>query len=351
MALEYVDDVSVHLGDEVLISEQCKSYLTGNPISNWSIVFWKTFANWLENVEAGLLCAATTKFQLYVVPYKKPGFAQQLSSISTDEEIDTALEDIRNKRKRLKKAPECESFLIKVLDGNIDHIRGIIRNFELVVEDSDPIQPIHDYLDATIRHDVREAAIKFGIGEANNTIDKAIRAGDPPLISAEQFRRRFRSFISANDSERFLHSLSEAPTDEVIESTLAGAPCFIRQLDLIDADIEHKTRAASDYLLATGDRTRWAEEGAVFEGSMKEYDSTLLRRHQNLQTEVDLSYDALNDKQRGLLLYTKCCGSNQIPLEGRVVPEHFMPGSFNNLADRREIGWHSNFDSLLDDEA
>ena len=50
VGLEYVDDVSVHLGDKVLHAEQCKSALSGNPTSiatrpkrlprSWKIAVW-----------------------------------------------------------------------------------------------------------------------------------------------------------------------------------------------------------------------------------------------------------------------------------------------------------------------
>ncbi len=84
---------------------------------------------------------------------------------------------------------------------------------------------------------------------------------------------------------------------------------------------------------------------------MNEYDSALLRRHQNLKTEVGLVNKSLSEKEQGRLLYSKCCQSSSIALEARVVPEHFMSGSLNALADRREIGWHPDFDKMLDDEA
>jgi hypothetical protein len=88
----------------------------------------------------------------------------------------------------------------------------------------------------------------------------------------------------------------------------------------------------------------------VFEGSMHEYDSALLRRHQNLKVDVGLAHKGLSEKEIGRLLYARCCSSSPIALEERVVPEHFLSGSLNALADRREIGWHPDFDKLLDDE-
>ena len=351
VGLEHVDDVSVHVGDKVVLAEQCKSALTGNPTSNWSIDFWKTISNWIDNSNAGLLSPESTIFQMYVVPQKSHGFSGKLSDLRTDNEIDAAVADIAKKRSKLASAPECEPFLLKVLGTDPSLRRHLIRNFFLVNSDSDPIAPIFAHLDATVRREMQEAAVRYGIGDALKLVDEAMRSGSPPVISASAFRKGFHAFISAHDSERFLHSLADAPTDEVIKSTITESPCFIKQLDLVDSDIEEKTRAASDFLRTTGDRTRWAEEGIVFEGSMNEYDSALLRRHQNLKTEVGLVNKSLSEKEQGRLLYSRCCQSSPMALEARVVPEHFMSGSLNALADRREIGWHPDFDKLLDDEA
>ncbi len=351
VGLEYADDISVHAGDKVLLAEQCKSALTGNPTSNWSVDFWKTIANWIENSKSGFISPESTSLQLYVVPQKKHGFSGRLSDLKTDNEIDAAIVDIVKKRGKLSSAPECEPYLLKVLGADPVLRRLLIRNFVLVNSDSDPISPILAHLDALVRKEMQEAAVRYGIGDALKLIDEAMRSGAPPVISASAFRKRFRAFISAHDSERFLHSLADAPTDEVIESTISESPCFIRQLDLVDANIDEKTRAASDFLRTTGDRTRWAEEGLVFEGSMNEFDSALLRRHQNLKTEVGLVNKSLSEKEQGRLLYSRCCQSSSIALEARVVPEHFMSGSLNALSDRREIGWHPDFDKLLDSEA
>lgn len=351
VGLEYVDDVSVHIGDQTVRAEQCKSSLSGNPISNWSPEFWKTLANWLDNIESGHLQPETTAFQMYVVPIKNAGFAGHLSSLSTDAEIDTALADIDKRYKKLTKIPACEDFYLKVFNADRDTVRNVIRNFTLLNFDTDPFASIYAHLDATLRPAIMEAAVKYGIGDAKRFIDEAIRAGNHPLLRASDFRKRFHAFISAHDNERFLHSLSETPSDEIIETTLLSSPYFVRQLELIEAGIGEKTRATSDFLRSTSDRTHWAEAGLVFENSMNDYDSALLRRHQNLKTEVGLAHASLTEKKQGHLLYVKCCNSSNIPLEGRVVPEHFLPGSLNQLSDRREIGWHPDFDKLLDEES
>ena len=350
VGLEYVDDVSVHVGGKTIRAEQCKSALSGNPITNWSPEFWKTMANWLENISVGVLEPKTTRFQMYVVPIKKAGFAGLLSALSTDSEIDAAIVDIQKRHDRRPKPPACEDDYVSVMAANSATLRDLIRNFDLLNADEEPLAPIHDHLAATLRPEIRETAAKFGIGDAKRHIDEAIRGRNPPVVNATAFRKRFHAFISAHDNERYLHSLSEAPSDEIIESTISGAPCFVRQLDLIDASVEEKTRATSDFLRTSVDRTRWAEAGHIFEGSLSDYDGALLRRHQNLKTEVGISHAEFSEKQQGHLLYAKCCSSAQLALEGRTVPDHFLPGTLNQLSDRQEIGWHPRFDKLLNDE-
>lgn len=347
VGLEHVDDVSVHSVDQVRCAEQCKSALSGNPISNWAVDFWKTLANWVENIEAGHLDAENTTFQLYVTPIKKAGFAATFSDAKSDKEIDAILQDVKKRRVKLGKTPECEEYLKRVLGTKTETLRSLFRNFVLNNADENPLAPIEAHLNATLRPTIIEAAIKYGIGHAKQEADALIKAGKPALIDAASFRKRFQAFISSHDPERFLQSVSEAPSEETVGSTIAKAPTFIRQLDLVEADFEAKTRATSDYLQATGDRTKWAEAGIVFEGSMDDYDDALLRRHDNIKTELSITQKALNDEERGLLLYTKCCATDQIPLEGRVVPLHFLPGSLNSLADRGDIGWHQDFKALL----
>jgi hypothetical protein len=50
---------------------------------------------------------------------------------------------------------------------------------------------------------------------------------------------------------------------------------------------------------------------------------------------------------QGRLVYRECA-QQQPPLEGRAVPGHFVHGSFNYLAARRDIGWHPDYEALLD---
>lgn len=350
VGLEHHDDVSIHYSDGTTLVEQCKSATKGNPISDWSIDLWKTFHLWLENINAGVYDASTSQFNLYVTPIKFGKFAQQLSDLSHDKEIKTLLDQIKKERKLKKSSSKCAEYLDDIFNADVELICTIIRNFKLITIDSDPLSPIYNHLDATVSKETAEKACSYGIGDAMNRIEKSIKNGDKSLISAMEFRNSFRTFVRKYDPTSVLHSLSDKPEDEIVKSTLSSAPPFVRQLRLIDADIETTTRAASDYLRSSADRTKWAAQGIIFEDSIDEYNDKICARVQNLKTDIEITFEHLPPSRQGKLLYSRCCSSPDTPLQGRVTPLYYLGGALNDLANRTAIGWHPDYKNLLQKE-
>jgi hypothetical protein len=84
----------------------------------------------------------------------------------------------------------------------------------------------------------------------------------------------------------------------------------------------------------------------IFPGSLDTWDDDLVRRHGMIRGDItDLHADKPASVQ-GRLIYRQCA-QHQAPLEGRVVPGHFVHGCFNDLADQRRIGWHADYEKLL----
>lgn len=350
VGLEYADDVSVHRSDGSAVVEQCKSALKSNPISDWAEDLWKTFHLWIENSETGAYNPATTRFQLYVTPVKAGKFAQQLSDLNSEDEIKALLEEIAKRRKKVSSSSKSAEHLDAVFAADQKLVVQIVQNFKLITEDQDPLSPIYEHLDATVSKETLEKACSYGIGNSMDRIEKAVKNGSAPLISAQEFRKTFRAFVNKYDATNVLHSLADQPDDAVVQETLSRAPPFVQQLKLVEADIETTTRAASDYLRSSADRTKWAADGLIFENSVEEYRDTLKQRHGHVRGEVDLSHGTMEPPKRGLLVYHKCCQAIPIPLQGRVVPDHFMTGSLNDLANRNDIGWHPDYLALMQQE-
>jgi hypothetical protein len=151
-----------------------------------------------------------------------------------------------------------------------------------------------------------------------------------------------RAFIRKNNLANLLISTTPKPSDESISSYLDAAPVFVRQLQSIEASPAVLTIAISDWLKATADKIYWANEGMVFKDSFDEFDSALVRRHALVRDEVEDIAASKTPAQRGREVYRRCI-ETEMPLEGSAVPDHFVGGAYNCLADISKLGWHPDY--------
>jgi len=208
------------------------------------------------------------------------------------------------------------------------------------------VDAIRKLLKTTLSSGMVETSCELAIGRAKETADALIRAGKPAIIPAAKFQKAFKAFVRKHDLSGLLLSLAPSPGEAEVKKTLAESPTFVRQLDLVNMPAEAKLQAVSDYLQASVNKTRWADGGHILPDSLDEFDKDLVRHHGFITLELE---HITEPKRQGRALYGKCAQA-AVPLEGREVPRHFVPGCFNDLADRRAVGWHPNFKKLLPDE-
>ncbi|RKF08649.1 hypothetical protein DEM25_001320 [Oceaniradius stylonematis] len=131
---------------------------------------------------------------------------------------------------------------------------------------------------------------------------------------------------------------------------LNSDPIFLKQLAAVDASADLKMEAVADYLRTAADKTRWAADGLVLEESFDDLDATLKRHHTLQRDEVEDTEKALAPEERGRSLYRRCTYL-QLPLDGQPLPTHFIPGAFNDLADKLVVGWHPSYEVLFGEAA
>lgn len=347
VALELQDDVSVHYADGSVCLEQTKSALKQNPISDWDEDLWKAFDNWRVMLDAGQCQAASATFRLYVTPAKKGAFAEALSAAASDEEIDAALAVIKAKLHKKKTPPASAAKVLALLDAPEEHRHGLFGSFELEADADDPLESIRDRLRPSIAEAHIDIIVRSGIGQAKQAMDRLIQRGEKPILDAEAFRRDFHAFIRQNNLPGLLASLSESPDDTLVAGIAAARPVFVRQLELIEATEEDRLRAVGDYLRASADKADWAERGEIFSGSLDSWDEDLIKKHGMAKGDVADLHGEKSAAIQGRLIYRQCA-QHVAPLEGRAVPSHFVHGSFNDLADRRRLGWHGDYLKLLE---
>jgi hypothetical protein len=349
VSLELKDDVAVHHADGRLYLEQTKSALRQNPVSDWSNDLWKAFENWRAMIVEKEIDPELTTYCLYVTPQKKGAFAEAMASAGDDDAAQEVLKIVRAKLAKQKAVPGCAGHLQPFLDAESAQQNAIIIRFSLESDGTDPLDATRTALLPSIADDQMDVLIKSGIGLAKQAFDRLIQLDQHPILDADEFRKIFHAFVRKNNLPGLLASFAEAPSADIIADLASTRPTFIRQLELVDASRDDRLRAVSDYLRAAADKVDWAERGVIFPGSLATWDEDLMSRHAMVRGEVsDLHSDKPADLQ-GRLVYRQCA-QHQAPLEGRVVPNHFVHGSFNELADQRRLGWHADFEELLDEE-
>lgn len=348
-SIEYLDDVAVHHPGGGVTLEQNKSATRQNPLSDWADDLWKTIASWLEAIAIGAVDRRSCAFRLYVTPKRHGSVAAALSAARSGSDVSVIVDAIKAKLARQADEPACMAHLRKFLEADVADRTAVVVGMSVVSQDACPVDPIRDLLRAAVPPAHLDRLCESAIGMAKEHADRLIRDGKPPIIDADAFKVMFRSFVKKNVMSNYLPSMSEKPPADTIDAMIATRPLFLRQLDLISATQDERVRAVSDLLRSSADKSRWADAGEVFEGSLDEWDENLLRRHGFTAGEIA---DLHGDKAaavRGRLLYRRCA-QMESPLEGRAVPDHFVHGCFNALADTRRLGWHPEYHSLLDED-
>jgi hypothetical protein len=346
VSLEYLDDVAIHNPDGTVILEQTKSALKQNPLSDWAVDLWKTIANWLDGASNGKVVAGKSQFRLYVTPQRTGAWAQALSEAKSAADVASLVTEIKAKYAKQKKPPACASFLQRFLDATNAERVTIVTNLTVSSDEDDPIEPLRSLLRPTVAPTMVDVLCQSAIGMAKEQADYLIRNGKPALIDADTFKANFISFVQKNNLPGLLTSFTRAPGQEEVAALLSMRPKFIRQLEIIETNEEDHVRAVSDFLRTSADKSIWAESGLVFEGSLREWDDDLVRRHGLICSEISDIYSARDASFKGRQSYRRCA-QLQAPLDGRVVPGHFVHGCFNALADTMRLGWHPDYQSLL----
>lgn len=345
VSLEFLDDVAIHYVGGTITLEQTKSALKQNPLSDWAADLWKALANWLDSAAAGAIDPEKSQFRIYVSPFHTGAWAKALNDCHSDTDVKVLTEEIASSFKK-KKPVACSTYIQRFLAANHD-VRAAIAKRLTVVSEEDPIESVRALIRPTVIAELVDILCQAAIGMAKEWADELIRKGKPAKIDGDKFKANFIAFVQRNNLPGLLTSLSSKPEADEVAAVLVKRPTFIRQLEIINAGEGDRVRAVSDFLRASSDKSRWADAGLVFEGSLREFDESLVRRHGLISGEVDDLFAPKDAAFRGRQIYRRCA-QLQIPVDSRSVPEHFVHGCFNALADLRQLGWHPDYKSLLE---
>lgn len=126
---------------------------------------------------------------------------------------------------------------------------------------------------------------------------------------------------------------------------------FVEQLRLINATDRVIRLAIINYYRAYEQRSRWSREGLVNPGEIKKYLSRLQDEWNNQASLLEMGGDLSEEVGKlafGKELYHACQTQGIIPIRSEFKPAYVSRGTYHCLSDDLKIGWHPDFESLLE---
>jgi hypothetical protein len=149
-------------------------------------------------------------------------------------------------------------------------------------------------------------------------------------------------------------TLPEADPPSELDQLIASAyeaSVFVHQLRLVAMRHERVRLAIIDYHRAFAQRAKWLNDGVLGPGQLTAWERRLVDEwEQAFERMLDAISEAshANELQRaGLELYNQLQDSDRVPLRGST--DFFLNrGTQHGLADIRRIGWHRDYQRLLE---
>jgi hypothetical protein len=125
---------------------------------------------------------------------------------------------------------------------------------------------------------------------------------------------------------------------------------FVEQLRLLGVNDRVIKNAIINYYRAFEQRSRWSRDGLVMPGELKSYMKTLQDEWDNRSSLLEMKCDLSDENQKldmGKDLYAICQTDGAKPIRPEFKSEYVARGTYHDLSDNRKIGWHPDYDTLL----
>ena len=353
LSIERFDDISFDDRGEPIEIIQTKHHTKPSDISDMSTDLWKTLRVWITLVNSAPISVANMRLVFLTTSTAADRSAlSHLRYTDNQRDIPSAVEKLiiaARVSNNQKTQSARDAFLalddasrtllvqnIWVFD-NAPNIIDVRNEIETILYYSAPrgkLSIFTDYLEgwwfsriisALMREDTSSSRIFL------TTLQKKV------LEIQEEFSRNGLPLDETIDAMPPVETL---PDDDRI---------FVRQMQLVGLSEAEKLLATHDYYRAFQQRSRWARENLLIDGESDRYDRALWeawrRNFIAVGSEVDETWSDSVKRRKGKRIFHWASRYSK-PLRDR--DELWLSaGSFQMLADLVRIGWHLDYESLL----
>ncbi len=350
ISIEKFDDIAFEHEDYASCLIQAKHHIVRKSLSDKSVDVWKTIRIWIAHTRSEGTSNSAVQFFLITNACAKAGEAMSYLRVGRAKEdeakalslLDAAAEESSNKETDSARAEylslselEKKTLLarIEVIDNHSslidmrDELEG-----ELIIAAPSHTSKIADYLEGWWFGQVAEKLM------ADH--NKAIPVQNV-IMKANEFGRMFGP-----------DALPIGDTDKLLPGEIGDVDegkTFVRQMRLVNAPDRAVNRGVLDYYKASVQRSIWARENLLLDGESSRYDDRLRDKwERKSEEEYALGDVETNEGKEAVGLKLLLWAMQQSVSFRTVVETWITSGSFQVLSDLKRIGWHPDFESLLE---
>ena len=228
--LETFGDVATIRSDGSVISEEDKSTVVNNPITDRSINLWKTFYNWMFSIAEGRLEANKTLFVIYVPSTKFTGkFINAFHAAADLGDARKAIDLVKSEllgespdsRPKMSVSKSISKYVYYFFD-NEELAAKIISNFTFETGGFAGYEEIDSKIkDSPVPDEYHEVYRIHMLGWIKERIDMLISKNLPAQISRDEFNNERKIYLRKLNKEEILRSVSTRPNKTKINDQIA----------------------------------------------------------------------------------------------------------------------------------
>ncbi|WP_143534069.1 ABC-three component system protein [Rubrobacter radiotolerans] len=356
LAVEGLDDVSFHQGDSPVQLIQTKHHIDRSAsLTNTSGDLWRTLRVWADRARTGLVHPGPVVLVLMTTATAPDGSAAALlrpTEINKDRNEERAhqllLEAISTSRNKAL-AEAFQAFRELAVDQRRT-LLSAVRILDRAPDIVDVRKEIGKDLDLFVRPEQTGAFADRVEGWWLNRVVAALAGIEERTTSYMDLRthvRQLRDRFNEEDLPADFPDAIELSVDELA----ADERVFVEQLRLVAASELRIRKAVGDYWRAYQQRSRWVEDGLLYDHDLERYENVLVDEWQRYFDGIEhrLREDASEDEVRraGYDLFHRIDTDVDKPIRRNFREGYVQRGTYHGLANDLRVGWHRNFVSHL----
>lgn len=348
VCIEYLGDVATLLGDGSVISEEDKSSIVGNPLTNRSTDLWKTFHNWIHAVKNGDLDVTKSRFVLYCNQVGEKGIVNHFSTAQTSKEAGEAIDAAKKILSDVTKDHQVWPYFDYAVNHNRPLLQAIIKRYELQTGKGAGYDAVLHELRCKHVNDTQLGfMLKLINGWLVKTVADHIVMKKPAVVRWEDYDHEFMvAFERSRRRELYDFTFSNPLSATEIAEQARIRPYYLQQLEAIDLSEDKIIEAVTDYLRAKVNLDKWIEDDIIDTAAAKDFEARLLSYWENRRWQLNHTHTEFSEQDRGQYLLTEC-KSRQELLVNQVPVKSTIAGTYHSLANVPVLGWHPRWEQLF----